>query len=74
MHNVKLRTLFVTWKMQNLSLEIQNKFGNTEGVAYSCSAKKVFLEISQNSQENTCVRISKPATLSKRNSGAGILL
>ena len=29
-----------------------------EAVAQSCSVKKVFLEISQNSQENTCVRVS----------------
>ena len=29
-----------------------------EAVAPSCSVKKVFLEISQNSQENTCVRPS----------------
>ena len=30
----------------------------TEGVAQRCSVKKVFLEISQNSQENTCARVS----------------
>ena len=29
-----------------------------EAVAQRCSAKKVFLEISQNSQENTCPRVS----------------
>ena len=29
-----------------------------EAVAYRCSVKKIFLEISQNSQENTCARIS----------------
>ena len=34
-----------------------------EAVARRCSVKKVFLEISQNSQENTCVR---PATLLKK--------
>ena len=28
-----------------------------EAVAKSCSVKKVFLEISQNSQENTCARV-----------------
>ena len=27
-------------------------------VAQTCSVKKVFLEISQNSQENTCARVS----------------
>ena len=30
----------------------------TEAVAQSCSVKKVFLEISQNSQEKTCARVS----------------
>ena len=30
----------------------------TEAVAYMCSVKKVFLEISQNIQENTCARLS----------------
>ena len=30
----------------------------TEAVARRCSSKKVFLEISQNSQENTCARVS----------------
>ena len=33
--------------------------------------EEVFLEISQNSQENTCAR---PATLLKRDSGTGIFL
>ena len=28
-----------------------------EAVVQRCSAKKVFLEISQNSQENTCARV-----------------
>ena len=29
-----------------------------EAVVQSCSVKKVFLEISQNSQENTCAKAS----------------
>ena len=29
-----------------------------EGVAQTCSVKKVFLEMSQNSQKNTCARVS----------------
>ena len=29
-----------------------------EAVVRRCSAEKVFLEISQNSQENTCARVS----------------
>ena len=32
--------------------------GTPEAVAERCSVKKVFLEISQYSQENTCVRVS----------------
>ena len=48
----------------------------TEAVARRCSVKKVFLEISLNSQENTCARVSflimlqasglRPATLLKK--------
>ena len=30
----------------------------SEAVVQGCSVKKVFLEISQNSQENTCARVS----------------
>ena len=30
----------------------------TEAVAQRCSVNKMFLEISQNSQENTCARLS----------------
>ena len=30
----------------------------SEAVAQRCSVKKKFLEISQNSRENTCVRVS----------------
>ena len=33
-------------------------FHLTETFARMCSVKKVFLEISQNSQENTCARVS----------------
>ena len=41
------------------------------GVAQTCSVKKVYLEISRNSQENTCTRVSfliklRPATLLKQ--------
>ena len=45
MHNISLRTSFVNWRSQNLSLEIQSKLGNTGVVAKSCSVRKVFLEI-----------------------------
>ena len=52
-----------------------------EAVVQRCSVKKVFLEISQNSQENTCPRVSfliklqasglRPET---RDSGTGVFL
>ena len=34
------------------------KMLNPEAVVRGCPLKKVFLEISQNSQENTCARVS----------------
>ena len=37
-----------------------------EAVVQRCSVKKVFLEISQNSQENTCARVSFLITLLKK--------
>ena len=57
-----------------MSLKIlHNSYENKEAVAGTCSLKKVFLEISQNSQENTCARVSfliklqaAPATLLKK--------
>ena len=39
-----------------------------------CSVKKVFLEISQNSQENTCARVSFLIKLQAWDSGTGIFL
>ena len=54
------------WKMKNLkSVQDRGNYGNglkqglcTEVVVRRCSVKKVFLQISQNSQENTCARFS----------------
>ena len=48
-----------------------NKQHLKEAVVQRCSVKKVFLEISQNSQENTCARVSfliklQAATLLKK--------
>ena len=34
-----------------------DKQNHTEAVAWRCSVKKMFLEISQNSQENVCARV-----------------
>ena len=42
---------------------LKNKVEKAEAVARTWSVKKVFLEISQNSQENTCVRVSFLTTL-----------
>ena len=39
-----------------LSLYNTFKFHMKQAVVQGCSVKKLFLEISQNSQENTCVR------------------
>ena len=45
---------FVTiWTMDDSGLSL-----NIEAVTQRCSVKKMFLEISQNSQENTCARVS----------------
>ena len=45
---------FITNKMLDILL---SECVRTEAVVRSCSVEKVFLEISQNSQENTCARI-----------------
>ena len=37
--------------------KLKNCILNTEVVAWRCSVKKVFLEISENSQENTCAGV-----------------
>ena len=55
-----------------LSLTVVFNEGILKAVVQRCSVKKVFLEISQNSQENTCTRVSflirlqRPATLFKK--------
>ena len=58
-----------------ISIEREILFRFKEAVVQSCSVKTVFLKISQKSQENTCSRVSfslRPATLLKRDSGAGV--
>ena len=45
-------------KQESLKLVIYNRgFLIEKAVAQMCSVKKVFLEISQNSHENTCARV-----------------
>ena len=46
-------------------------FKRTEAVPWRCSVKKVFLEISQISQENTCARVSFLRKLQA--SGGGVI-
>ena len=41
-----------------VSIKEQRIIGTPEAVAQGCPIKKVFLEVSQNSQENTCARVS----------------
>ena len=41
-----------------MNFPIEYELQRTEALVQRCSLKKVFLEISQNSQENTYVRVS----------------
>ena len=69
-HTTNGMFIFLTRNQKNI------KRGDTEAVARRCSVKKVFLDISQNSQENTYVKVSfliklqasglRPATLLKK--------
>ena len=53
-----LRTLIFKNICERLILKISISVTNSEAVVQKCSVKKVFLEISQNSQENTCATAS----------------
>ena len=53
-HITKVRTSLKGSMMRNLRCNIFNP----EAVVRMCSVEKVFLEISQNSQEHTWVRVS----------------
>ena len=44
-------------KLSDFRKKVTETF-SSEAVSQRCSAKKLFLEISQNSQENTCARAS----------------
>ena len=39
-------------------MSLLSKFHDTEAVARRCLVKKMFVEILENSQENTCVKVS----------------
>ena len=59
-------TLIIDFKQSSKSfIQIKNNRGQ-EAVVQRCSIKKVFLEISQNSQENTCARVSFSIKLQAR--------
>ena len=45
------------WFEKMIARKDEPIFQEPEAVAQSCSVKKVLLEISQNSQENTCARV-----------------
>ena len=47
-----------SFKIQNIPVNPVKFQRSLEAVAQTCSAKKMFLEISQNSQENICARAS----------------
>ena len=60
---------FVVWKFEHIFVSCVEFYGNYVGIttfcfhkksevhARRCSVKKVFLEIWQNSQENTCAKV-----------------
>ena len=52
----KLETLYALFLIFRQSFFIKGK--ETEAVIERCSVKKVFLEISQNVQENNCATVS----------------
>ena len=51
----KVNNIVVGRNMWSIEDDLLN---NPEAVSQTCSVKKAFLEISQNSQENTCGRVS----------------
>ena len=53
-----LRTLVLKNFCERLLLKISISVRNLEAVVQRCSVKKMFLEISQNSQESNCARAS----------------
>ena len=50
--------MFCELKIITVLLSVRNCYMILEAVVQRCSVKKVFLEILQYSQENTCVRVS----------------
>ena len=50
------------------------KFNMIEVVTWMCSVKKMLSKISQNSQKNTCVRVSLLIKLQALDSGTSVFL
>ena len=65
---VKLELAIANYSIDNSNWHAFEQ--NAEAVVWRCSVKKLFLEFSQNSQENTCARVS----LLIRDSGTGAFL
>ena len=55
----------VSFQILLCAFKINNDVKESEAVVRRCSVNKIFLEISQNSQENTCAR-AWPGTLLKK--------
>ena len=60
------------WKFRKIHSETPVPESLFEAAIVGVLWEKVFSDISQNSQENTCARVSLPATLLKKDSGTGI--
>ena len=58
MFMVILAALLELYEFRIVRLNLLQFKAFIEAVVGRCSVKKVFLEISQNSQENTCARVS----------------
>ena len=55
----KAKKTFILDSIAEVSLGlVQTSLMDPEAIAQRCSVKKVFLEITQISQENTCARVS----------------
>ena len=57
-HALLLASYLLNPSQPNVDLNNVNTFQYLEAVAQRCSVKKMFLEISQNSQASTCARAS----------------
>ena len=66
-----INLIFKRKARENIEYILSSKFiVNAEAVTQRCSVKKLFSEVSQNSQENTCTRV----TFSIKLQGLGLQL